>query len=1172
MQFLGRVPAVRTLRRLGVAGAAGTLSRSEKATLLAAEQARDEARWGEATTLFERVAVACPERHDLRIQIGNCAKEDGLYRAAYDALRSVLGTELRRDAELQIGHLFKVTGNFRAARAAFRRASALGDPEAAQEVAAYGPAWLGTARLARAAPRGEHALAADELRDLLAQDLAPDPPASSTRALADLSFALGELTLAKAFHELAYLSSDSPSRRSAQIDLALRTGLWPPDHVLALRQADRALWGGASADPRETLRALLSAAAPPLAGASFAAADDEGPGARPATETAGPAATPSLAAQSLAATFVATKFLADAAPAPMALDTRAAEHLLALLAEGLARVHAAFSHYRGGDPSALIAAVAALRQHLRPAGSHVAFALAGTLESYRLHATRLLHDRVADWVRHVEDAYLGPRAAPALIGRSLATGGHAVAARLAAEAPGALFDASSATLAELRIPQTEQDRALARLMTLAGPELALDQVRRLIDEALRRHAFATAVALIERQMAFDDVDVVEIASRFKQAGEARHALALLERHLDEAGAGFSARIEKALIAKTAGDFTTAARLLEACAAEQPDNEFVRCELVAVLPELEPVEGILARYRGDALFLRLARERQAYRLAAGAPEAGHRIGMTPVAPDVRVVDLAPEIATEFLPPPGTGDPEGIHDLRVGWKTRRGPGLGETRPLLRCHDFVRVRTAFADPITRLRVRVDGRTVGVTDGVDLPARAVPGRLQAKMFNCWIDLSGVPEGLHELQLYFEEPGGGYRTHEQSVWVDPTPPARTDFASAAAVDLSGDTAPGTLEERIARQPSAVFPAARRLLEPPRRILVMRVDQLGDLITSIPAMLRLREAFPEAELSCLVSPNYVFLMEELGIFADIFTLDFPYEQSVGKRHVTLAQQAELRRRLGARDFDIAIDLCFGHMSRPLLHLAQARFTVGFWPQEFPWLDFGMDVRSRDIVTGRYRLPQQAVANMLIDGLIALSRHASLAKPHAELDWPALADVGIVCERPFVLLHTGGRTRSRKWSVPHFTRLAELLVERAGEQVIMVADDPADVDAACRARLTAADVRLIEHRLPFATLDMLLSAAAVFVGNDSGPKHLAAFRGTPVVSIHGGPINWSEWGQDGTGCIIAHRVPCSGCGIELVEECGKGLACLENITPETVFEAVRAERAGRALSRSGLPAL
>jgi hypothetical protein len=53
----------------------------------------------------------------------------------------------------------------------------------------------------------------------------------------------------------------------------------------------------------------------------------------------------------------------------------------------------------------------------------------------------------------------------------------------------------------------------------------------------------------------------------------------------------------------------------------------------------------------------------------------------------------------------------------------------------------------------------------------------------------------------------------------------------------------------------------------------------------------------------------------------------------------------------------------------------------------------------------------------------------------------------------------------------------------------------------------------------------------------------------------GAVNWNEWGQDGSGVIITRRVPCYGCGIEAIEECGKDRACLVGITPEEVMREV-----------------
>jgi ADP-heptose:LPS heptosyltransferase len=84
----------------------------------------------------------------------------------------------------------------------------------------------------------------------------------------------------------------------------------------------------------------------------------------------------------------------------------------------------------------------------------------------------------------------------------------------------------------------------------------------------------------------------------------------------------------------------------------------------------------------------------------------------------------------------------------------------------------------------------------------------------------------------------------------------------------------------------------------------------------------------------------------------------------------------------------------------------------------------------------------------------------------------------------------------------------------------------------------------------------VSFCSVFVGNDSGPKHLAALRGANVVSIHLARNNWNEWGQENNGYIVSRRVPCAGCSIHHdPEECGKGFPCITNISAEEVYGAI-----------------
>ena len=85
-------------------------------------------------------------------------------------------------------------------------------------------------------------------------------------------------------------------------------------------------------------------------------------------------------------------------------------------------------------------------------------------------------------------------------------------------------------------------------------------------------------------------------------------------------------------------------------------------------------------------------------------------------------------------------------------------------------------------------------------------------------------------------------------------------------------------------------------------------------------------------------------------------------------------------------------------------------------------------------------------------------------------------------------------------------------------------------------------------------DAIVSTARLMVGNDSGPKHLAATRGVPTISVHVGRLNWNEWGQDGRGTILSKRVPCSGCGLNDIQLCGRDAVCVRSIGVDEVLAA------------------
>jgi ADP-heptose:LPS heptosyltransferase len=510
-------------------------------------------------------------------------------------------------------------------------------------------------------------------------------------------------------------------------------------------------------------------------------------------------------------------------------------------------------------------------------------------------------------------------------------------------------------------------------------------------------------------------------------------------------------------------------------------------------------------------------------------------------------LAPELAPRSV----TAEPEAsvdrIHISRLGARRERSPW--GSMPTMRGVEAIRGYCISSSGAGELRIELDDTALGI-----FPLQAEPGLGGKYVFNAWVDVSAALPGLHRIALRLMRGDREIRAHVQHIVVAPP---RTEAAfpdSDGVVELAaGDTR--SAEAQIRSRASIIRPAYRALIQGGvRNVLVVRTDQLGDLVISIPAIRRLREMFPDARLVALLTAANAELAETLDIFDDIVVIDFPDDPTERRRLMPLDAQEALRQRLLAFDFDIAIDLAESAVSRPLLLLSGARFLYGFHDRDWPWLSGGFEGATHDPCNGLEVAAQSTKVLALVERLSAsLTSRAEVIR-RTELTPAMLRRFGLRADDRYVVLHTGARIAFSRW--PYYEDLAGLLLDRTDLKVVLVIDDKAPRDAIPDRLLSSDRFRLIEERLPFDDFDTLLSFCAIFVGNDSGPKHLAALRGVPVVSLHSARINWNEWGQEMSGSIISRRVPCAGCAIlHDSDECGKDFACVVDIRVAEVFAEV-----------------
>ena len=507
-----------------------------------------------------------------------------------------------------------------------------------------------------------------------------------------------------------------------------------------------------------------------------------------------------------------------------------------------------------------------------------------------------------------------------------------------------------------------------------------------------------------------------------------------------------------------------------------------------------------------------------------------------------------VVPELLPrqhPPATLIREGIFIRRLAAQRRRTPwGMSK---VLQGIEAVRGFAISPIPLSSVQVTLDGVVIASAPLQGTPAG--PGSIKQKyVFNLWHDFGQVAPGRYCIEVQMMTVFGKLLSRRDHIVIMP-PDDQPHWESDAFVPPATDPQE-PLAAYVEALPSIVRPARRSNLPTDvRTILVQRADQLGDLVCSVPAIQRLRALFPAARLIGLLSPANVELARALDLFDEVVVAAFIENEEDGRRTLALEEQRAVREALARHAIDIAIDLSENSDSRPMLLLSGARMLFGFKEREWTWLAAGLELNARDplnrletMTPGRKMLALVEMIGLMSGAPAPLSNPP--ARPQA-----VLANYGLEPTKPYIVIHTGARLLFSRW--PGYVELARRLIESTDHQIILMRDALEDAVLEMSERLL-----VLTGKLPFQDFDALLSGCAVFVGNDSGVKHLAALRGAPVVSLHMARLNWNEWGQELSGLIVSRRVPCAGCGIHShPEECGREFSCIRQIKVDEVLEAV-----------------
>jgi ADP-heptose:LPS heptosyltransferase len=339
----------------------------------------------------------------------------------------------------------------------------------------------------------------------------------------------------------------------------------------------------------------------------------------------------------------------------------------------------------------------------------------------------------------------------------------------------------------------------------------------------------------------------------------------------------------------------------------------------------------------------------------------------------------------------------------------------------------------------------------------------------------------------------------------------------------------------------------------PRRIVIFRALQLGDMLCAVPALRALRAAAPHAHIALIGLPWAQSFVER---YADLFDelIVFPGAEGFPEQHESNDGLPAFYARMRAQGFDLAIQLHgSGGVANDLLLRFGARAYAGFVQPGEPQRD-GVFIGWPD------ELPESERYVALMSALGVNTSDRRLWFPLSESDGDEYASLaaahGIEAHR-LVLVHPGAQLPSRRWPAERFAEVADRLAADGWQIAITGTAAEASLTGAVLGAMTAPALH-VAGATSLGGLAALVAHARLVVCNDTGISHIAAAMATASVVIASGS-DTQRWAPlDHTRHrVLADYPPCRPC---MFRECPYGHPCALNISVDRVIETARAQLA------------
>lgn len=337
-------------------------------------------------------------------------------------------------------------------------------------------------------------------------------------------------------------------------------------------------------------------------------------------------------------------------------------------------------------------------------------------------------------------------------------------------------------------------------------------------------------------------------------------------------------------------------------------------------------------------------------------------------------------------------------------------------------------------------------------------------------------------------------------------------------------------------------------------ILIVKLSAIGDVIHTLPSLAALRKAYPHANITWIIEEAASPIVKG-NPYLDtlIISRRETWSENLKKRiHIgeTLKEIRMFIRQLRQRSYDVVIDLNGLLKSAILVLISGAQRKIGY--------------NSLQELSGLF-YNEKIYENMnkhAVDRYLDFVRYLGMACDNPEFLLPVsqadreavdtlLCNSGISKDKKFVAISPmsfAGETRL--WYEDRFAALADRIIKELKTEVVFTGSRSGGMIDRIQSMMTNKALNL-EGKTSLLELAHLYKQAELLITPDSGPMHIAAAVGTPVIALFGASAYWRT-GPYGLGhTIIRANLPCSPC---FLKKCATR-KCMADILPEQVFAAV-----------------